>query len=127
MKELIDLENKLLASSPVSLREVKTTFYKIYSFPGVYIVYKNAEMLKIGKTSGKSSGERKENNLADRLCGLTYKDSVLRDVMQWPLVRQAEECLARCLRVEDKLLRGRLEYYLIAKYCPIVNQRELAR
>jgi len=128
LKELQDLEKQLLYTPHVTLREIKTSrpVYDAHDFSGVYIIYKGDVMLKVGKTSGKPSDKRKENNLAGRLWGLTLADSKLREVMRYSL-EQAEACSARCLRVPDELMRGHLEYYLMAKYQPRVNQDELAR
>lgn len=126
MKEVEKLEKKLFAAEPVLIRNVKITLFNNYNFSGVYTIHKDGKLLKIGKTSGKPSASRKEKLLADRIWGLTRAGSILREEMKWTK-KQAEECEICCVQVDDDLLRGRLEYYLIAKYYPCVNKRELKR
>ena len=124
MKTLTKLEEKLFAAKPALIRDIKRTdLYSSYDFAGVYAVFSGGKLVKIGKAGGENA---KENQLAGRIWGLTLADSILREEMGWTL-EQTEECLVRCVRVDDALERGRLEYYLIAKHCPPVNERELKR
>ena len=99
MRDLQDLEKQLLVAPLVTLHDIKTTCYNDYDYPGVYIIYDNDKMLKVGKTSGKPSNERKENNLAGRLWGLTLADSPLREAKGIESLAKAEACSARCLRI----------------------------
>jgi len=126
MKDLENLERDLFSAESVTLREIKNGRYKDYNYDGVYAIHQNGKLVKIGKTKGTTGKETKENRLADRLWGLTLANSILREEMRWTR-EEAEACAARCLRVDCPLLRGRLEYFLIAKHCPPVNKRELTR
>jgi hypothetical protein len=124
MVELQKLESAILAVTPIALREIKTSQYKAHAFEGVYMIYRGKTLVKIGKTSGRS--KKKERKLAARIRGLTFSDSVLRLTLKLSLAH-AERCTARCLQIEDALLRGRFECYLMAKYFPEVNHAELKR
>jgi hypothetical protein len=124
--ELEALEDKLLKAEAVSLHGVKTSRYNEYAFEGVYIIFHGEKMLKVGKTSGKTGMPKVENALADRLWGLTEKNEALHRQLgrEFPV---ETECRARCVKVEDALLRGRLEFHLMAKYAPVANHAELEK
>jgi hypothetical protein len=123
-KQLEALESRLLAQPRIPLHEIKERRYDEHRYDGVYLIYHQDRLVKVGKTSGRE--KKIERRMADRICGLSYSDSVLRISLALTL-DDAHACTVQSLQVDDPLERGQLECFLMAKHCPPVNHGELRR
>jgi len=124
MKKIISLAEKLLKLPHHKIAEIKHDLYYDLNYDGVYVIYHKSRIIKIGKTSGKEN--KKEHRLADRIYGHREKNGRLRQTMGFS-IKEIDDCTFKTLKMSDPLIRGRVEYYLISKHCPIVNHAELKR